>query len=261
MVNTFARAEGIEQLWQDYKADSFNETLRNQLVEQYFSIVKYNAQRVWARLPDGVEIDDLISAGVFGLIEAIKAFDLSRGVKFETYSVPRIRGAMLDELRATDWVPRLVRSKATKLAEATKQLDIKLGRKPTDKELAEHLGLAVQELDKFILAANAVSLVSLNRNSYETDSYKQVSEIDIIEDKKGDDPTQRSRKNDLMRLVTTGLSKNERLIIILYYYEQLTMKEVGDTLNLSESRVSQMHSSILQRLRAQLGTRQLEFAD
>ena len=159
MVNTFARAEGIEQLWQDYKADSFNETLRNQLVEQYFSIVKYNAQRVWARLPDGVEIDDLISAGVFGLIEAIKAFDLSRGVKFETYSVPRIRGAMLDELRATDWVPRLVRSKATKLAEATKQLDIKLGRKPTDKELAEHLGLAVQELDKFILAANAVNLV------------------------------------------------------------------------------------------------------
>tara|TARA_B100000809_G_scaffold237942_1_gene258290 strand:- start:3133 stop:3918 length:786 start_codon:yes stop_codon:yes gene_type:complete len=260
MVKNSTAVDEIYQVWQDYKNDSTNQSLRNRLVEKYFPMVKYNAQRVWARLPDGVEIDDLISAGVFGLIDAINAFDLTRGVKFETYCVPRIRGAMLDELRATDWVPRLVRSKASKLAEATKQLDVKLGRKPADNELAEQLGITIQELEKFVLDANAVNLTSLNKKWHETDSYKDVSEIDILEDKKGDDPTQRSRKKDLMRLVTKGLNKNERLIIILYYYEQLTMKEIGDTLNLSESRVSQMHSTILQRLQTQLGTRQLEFA-
>ena len=260
MVRTSATADEIQQVWQVYKADLNNESLRNRLVERYLPVVKYNAQRVWARLPDGVELDDLISAGVFGLIDAINAFDLSRGVKFETYCVPRIRGAMLDELRATDWVPRLVRSKATKLAEATKQLDDKHGRPPTEKELAERLELTPQELEKMKLEANAVNLISLNKKWYETDSYKDVSEIDILEDKKGEDPTQRCRKTDLMRLVTKGLNKNERLIIILYYYEQLTMKEIGDTLNLSESRVSQMHSAIVQRLQEQLIEHQPEFA-
>lgn len=260
MVRTSATADEIQQVWQDYKADLSNESLRNRLVERYLPVVKYNAQRVWARLPDGVELDDLISAGVFGLIDAINAFDLSRGVKFETYCVPRIRGAMLDELRATDWVPRLVRSKATKLAEATKQLDDKHGRPPTENELSERLGLTVQELEKMKIEANAVNLISLNKKWYETDSYKDVSEIDILEDKKGEDPTQRCRKTDLMRLVTKGLNKNERLIIILYYYEQLTMKEIGDTLNLSESRVSQMHSAIVQRLHEQLIEHQPEFA-
>ena len=260
MVRMPSTADEVLQVWQEYKADSTNESLRNRLVERYLPVVKYNAQRVWARLPDGVELDDLISAGVFGLIDAINAFDLSRGVKFETYCVPRIRGAMLDELRATDWVPRLVRSKATKLAEAAKQLDDKHGRPPTEKELAERLGLTPQELEKMKLEANAVNLISLNKKWYETDSYKDVSEIDILEDKKGEDPTQRCRKTDLMRLVTKGLNKNERLIIILYYYEQLTMKEIGDTLNLSESRVSQMHSAIVQRLQEQLIEHQPEFA-
>jgi RNA polymerase sigma factor for flagellar operon FliA len=260
MAGTLATAGDIQRIWQEYKTDPTNRTLRNRLVEQYLPIVKYHAQRVWARLPDGVEMDDLISAGVFGLIDAINAFDLSRGVKFETYCVPRIRGAMLDELRATDWVPRLVRSKATRLAEATRQLDVKFGRQPTDQELADHLGLKISELEKMVQDANAVNLMSLNKKWYETDSYKDVSEIDILEDKKGEDPTQRCRKTDLMRLVTRGLNKNERLIIILYYYEQLTMKEIGDTLNLSESRVSQMHSAIVQRLKMQLGARQLEFA-
>ena len=211
-------------------------------------LVRYNGERIWARLPEGVELDDLISAGVFGLMDAIDAFDLTRGVKFETYCVPRIRGAMLDELRTMDWVPRLVRSKASKLQEATKELEARLGRHPTDQELAEQMRLSIQELEKMMLEANAVNLISLNKKWYETDSYKDVREIDILEDKKGEDPTRRIQKNDLMRLVTKGLNRNERLIIILYYYEELTMKEIGATLDLSESRVSQMHSSIVQRL-------------
>lgn len=249
----------IDHVWRQFKIDPENKSLRNRLVERYLPLVKYNGERIWARLPEGVELDDLISAGVFGLMDAIDAFDMTRGVKFETYCVPRIRGAMLDELRTMDWVPRLVRSKASKLGEATKTLEARLGRHPSEVELAEHMAMSVQEIEKMILEANAVNLISLNKKWYETDSYKDVREIDILEDKKGEDPTRRIQKNDLMRLVTKGLNRNERLIIILYYYEELTMKEIGATLDLSESRVSQMHSSIVQRLQTQLGKRRPEF--
>lgn len=259
MATTIAPVDDIQQVWQEFKKDPSNKYLRNRLVERYLPLVKYNGERIWARLPEGVELDDLVSAGVFGLMDAIDAFDLSRGVKFETYCVPRIRGAMLDELRTMDWVPRLVRSKASKLGEATKQLETRLGRAPTENELAEQLGITLPELEKMILEANAVNLISLNKKWYETDSYKDVREIDILEDKKGEDPTRRVQKNDLMRLVTKGLNRNERLIIILYYYEELTMKEIGATLDLSESRVSQMHSSIVHRLQSQLGKRRPEF--
>jgi RNA polymerase sigma factor for flagellar operon FliA len=252
--------EDIQEIWTRFKADPENQELRNRLVEQYLPLVKYNGERIWARLPEGVELDDLVSAGVFGLMDAIDAFDLSRGVKFETYCVPRIRGAMLDELRTMDWVPRLVRSKASKLNEAMKTLEAKLGRSPSEVELAEQLQISVPELEKMMLDASAVNLISLNKKWYETDSYKDVREIDILEDKRGEDPTRRIQKTDLMRLVTKGLNRNERLIIILYYYEELTMKEIGATLDLSESRVSQMHSSIVQRLQGQLGRRRPEFA-
>jgi len=254
-----AARQDILEIWKAYKAEPTNTALRNRLVEEYLPLVKYNGERIWARLPDGVELDDLISAGVFGLMDAIDSFDLTRGVKFETYCVPRIRGAMLDELRTMDWVPRLVRSKASKLQEATKQLETTLGRHPTDQELATHMGLSMPDLEKMMLEASAVNLISLNKKWYETDSYKDVREIDILEDKKGEDPTRRIQKADLMRLVTKGLNRNERLIIILYYYEELTMKEIGATLDLSESRVSQMHSSIVQRLQSQLGRRRPEF--
>jgi RNA polymerase sigma factor for flagellar operon FliA len=259
MTCTTLAPEDVEQLWIEYKKDMSNQELRNRLVEMYLPLVKYNGERIWARLPEGVELDDLISAGVFGLMDAIDLFDLSRGVKFETYCVPRIRGAMLDELRTMDWVPRLVRSKASKLNEAVKNLEARLGRQPNENELAQEMQISVAELEKMILDANAVNLISLNKKWYETDSYKDVREIDILEDKKGEDPTRRIQKNDLMRLVTKGLNRNERLIIILYYYEEFTMKEIGATLNLSESRVSQMHSSIVQRLQSQLARRRPEF--
>ncbi|MCE9607366.1 MAG: FliA/WhiG family RNA polymerase sigma factor [Planctomycetia bacterium] len=252
-------AEDIAQVWDAFKADPENQDYRNRLVEQYLPLVKYNGERIWARLPEGVELDDLISAGVFGLMDAIDAFDMTRGVKFETYCVPRIRGAMLDELRTMDWVPRLVRSKASKLNEALKTLEAKLGRAPTEIELSQRMEISVEELEKMMVEANAVGLISLDKKWYETDSYKDVREIDILEDKKGEDPTRRIQKGDLMRLVTKGLNRNERLIIILYYYEELTMKEIGATLDLSESRVSQMHSSIVQRLQSQLERRRGEF--
>jgi len=248
----------VQQVWLEYRATQAVE-LRNQLLERYLPLVRYNAERIWKRLPDGVELDDLISAGVFGLMDAIEAYDLERGVKFETYCVPRIRGAMLDELRTMDWVPRLVRSKASKMEEVRKALETQLGRPPRPDEMAEKLGVTLQDFQKAQSEATAVSQVSLNKKWYETDSYKDVREIDILEDKKAEDPTHRLQNRDLMRLVTRGLNRNERLIIILYYYEEMTMKEIGATLDLSESRVSQMHSSIVARLQAQLAQRRPEF--
>jgi RNA polymerase sigma factor for flagellar operon FliA len=259
MVTTRASEADVAQWWQDYRAQPTVE-LRNKLVEQYLHLVKYNAERIWARLPDGVELDDLTSAGIFGLMDAIDAFDLTRGVKFETYCVPRIRGAMLDELRTMDWVPRLVRSKQSKVEAASKEMETALGRKPTLEELSVKLGVPQDQIQAYVGEAQAVSLVSLNKKWYETDSYKDVREIDILEDKKAEDPTHRLQNRDLMKLVTRGLNRNERLIVILYYYEEMTMKEIGATLNLSESRVSQMHSSIVQRLQTQLTKRRPEFS-
>lgn len=260
MTATRVSPDEVAALWERYKADPKNIDLRNQIVEIYIPLVKYHAQRVWSRLPDGVDIDDLTSSGIFGLIDAVEAFDLTRDVKFETYCAPRIRGAMLDELRSMDWVPRLVRTKAKRLGEATKTLDEKLGRQPTDQELADFLQISVEELKKLTASATAVNVVSLNKKWSETDSSKEVSELDILEDMKGEDPTERLQKIDTMRLVTKGLKRNERLILLLYYYQDMTMKEIGATLDLSESRVSQIHSSIVQRLQMQLSKRRPEFA-
>src|SRR6187455_2059307 len=143
MATTVAQTYEIEDIWHKYKADPSSLELRNILVENFLPLVKYNGERIWARLPDGVELDDLISAGVFGLLDAIEAFDLTRGVKFETYCVPRIRGAMLDELRTMDWVPRLVRSKASRMEAARKELEASLGRPPRPEELAARLGITL----------------------------------------------------------------------------------------------------------------------
>jgi RNA polymerase sigma factor for flagellar operon FliA len=226
MASTAFQNADMTEVWVKFKADPTNIPLRNQLIERYTPLVRYNGERLRSKLPEGVELDDLVSAGIFGLMDAIDAFDMERGVKFETYCVPRIRGAMLDELRTMDWVPRLVRSKASKLNEATKLLEAKYGRAPTTHELSEYMGISIDELEKMKVDASAVGLVSLNKKWYETDSYKDVREIDVLEDKRSEDPTRRVNKSDLMRLVTKGLNRNERLIIILYYYEELTMKEI-----------------------------------
>ena len=248
----------IQDVWTDYKKNK-TEPLRNALMENYLHLVRYNAERIHVKLPDEVELDDLMSAGVFGLMDAINAFDIARGVKFETYCAPRIRGAILDELRSMDWVPRLVRSRAHKLEGATKQLEVELGRAPTNDEVAKRLHISMSEFDKMAKDASAVGVVSLSRKWFETDSNKDVREIDVLEDKRGADPVREIQRKDLKELITKGLSRAERLIIILYYFEEMTMKEIGATLDLSESRVSQMHSSILARLKAQMADRRKEF--
>src|SRR5258705_4816105 len=254
-----APRKDIKDVWLAYKK-SPSQALRNVLMENYLHLVRYNAERIHVKLPDEVELDDLMSAGIFGLMDAIDAFDLERGVKFETYCAPRIRGAILDELRSMDWVPRLVRSRAHKLESATKQLEVELGRSPTNEEIAKRLKIPMTEFEKIAKDASAVGVVSLSRKWFETDSNKGVSAIDVLEDKKGADPVREIQRKDLKELLTKGLSRAERLIIILYYFEEMTMKEIGATLDLSESRVSQMHSSILMRLKAQIADRRKELA-
>ena len=238
-------------LWVKFQAGK-TEQMRNVLMERYLPLVKYNAERIYAKLPDEVELDDLISAGIFGLMDAIDAFDLGRGVKFETYCAPRVRGAILDELRSMDWVPRLVRSRAHKLDQASKALEAEYGRRASDAEIATQMNISAAEYVKLKRDATAVSLVSLSRKWFETDSQKDVCEIDVLEDKRGQDPVAEIQRRDLKEALTRGLSRAEKLILVLYYYEEMTMKEIGATLDLSESRVSQMHSSILARLKAQM---------
>ncbi len=260
-IMTVAKAspEQLQQWWTQYHKTR-SEEARNLLMEQYLHIVKYTAERLYAKLPEEVDVDDLISAGIFGLMDAVKAFDPRRGVKFETYCSPRIRGAILDELRSMDWVPRLVRSRAHKLNEATAALEAQLGRKPEDKELAKEMRVSLREFRKLERDAHATGVVSLSRKWFETDSHKDVREIDVLEDRKSEDPLRSVQRKDLKELITRGLSRAERLIIILYYFEEMTMKEIGETLDLSESRVSQMHSAILGRLQGQLEKRQKELA-
>ena len=259
-VNVPLAQRPIKEVWDEYRKTG-GEEIRNFFLEKYLQLVRYNAERVHTKLPDEVDVEDLRQAGVFGLMDAIDSFDPERGVKFETYCAPRIRGAILDELRAMDWVPRLVRSRTAKVEGARKKLEMELGRHPTQQEIAAKLGVNMDEFSKLEKDAGPTGVVSLNRKWYETDSNKDVREIDVLKDERQLNPLTAVQKRDLKDLITKGLSRAERLIVVLYYYEEMTMKEIGVTLDLSESRVSQMHSSILARLKAQMHERDAEFEE
>jgi len=250
--------EAVHQLWVTYKTQRTQE-VRNVLIENYLPLVKTVAERLHAKMPKEVELDDLMSEGVFGLMDAIETFDLDRGVKFETFSNRRIKGAILDKLRTLDWVPRLVRSRRHKIEDAYKQFEIKYGRIPTDEELADEMEVTVEEFLDLARSATATGIISLNRKYYETEGSKAVREIDVLEDGRIEEPDDRMHRQDIRELVTRGLNQKERLVIILYYYEEMTMKEIGSVLRLSESRVSQMHASILLRLQKQLSARRQDF--
>ncbi len=241
--------EDITKIWLEYVKDPNNVDLRNFLVERYMPIVRHHAEKIHSKLPVEVELDDLISAGTFGLIDAVESFNPDRGVRFETFCVTRVRGAMLDELRSMDWVPRMVRSKASKLNEAYKVLEGRFGRKPSEEELSNFLNVPVDEVKKTITDSCRINLTSLDKSWTDQGGDGEVSEMEMIADQRSEDPTERLEKKELIRACTKGLTKSERLIIILYYFEEMTMKEIGLTLDLSESRVSQMHSAIVDRIK------------
>ena len=248
------------EVWKEFQA-THSEAIRNFIVEKYLHLVRYNAERIYARLPDEVDIEDLMSVGLFGLMDAIDKYDLSREVKFETFCAPRISGAILDELRSMDWVPRLVRHRSGRVEGVRQKIEMELGRKATDDEIAERLQLDDEEFSKFRRDSKAVAVTSINRNCFNGDGNRELRELDVIKDGSQSSPVKLLQRRDLRELITKGLSRAERLIVILYYYEAMTMKEIGATLDLSESRVSQMHSSILQRLKAQMQHRMKELEE
>ncbi len=243
--------EELHRLWVDYKRKSTDD-LRNRLVEYYIPLVKYTAERIRSRLPKNVDINDLINAGVFGLMDSINKFDIDRGTRFEPYCVMRIRGSIIDELRNADWVPRLTRSRANKLEKVYKQLSDKLEREPTDEELAAELQVSEKKLQEMLKEANAAHMVSIDRK-YEgdtgEDSDNYGSYADILKNKINVDPSEQLEKKEVLDIIVQKLSDEEKNIIIMYYFDELTMQEIGEVLNVTESRISQIHSKLLFKLR------------
>lgn len=238
------------ELWAKYRANRSDVAARNRLVEAYLPLVRGIAERLKQSLPDAVEVDDLVSVGVIGLMEAIASFDVDRGYRFATYSLARIRGAMLDELRNQDDFPRLVRSRAKEITEASRALEDCYGRKPTEEEIAEQLDISPEELQRRRVAVPSVG--SLAHVRFEIDTGRVVTLGHVLVDVRAESPGERDDRRERLVEFTRGLNRTERLVVILYYYERLTMREIGRTLELSESRVSQLHSHIIARLRARI---------
>jgi RNA polymerase sigma factor FliA len=243
--------EQLEAIWKTFKRTR-DENLRNILIEHHMPLVRMIAERLLQTLPKSIELDDLSSAGTFGLMDAINGFDLARGIKFKTYCTTRIRGSILDELRSQDWVPRLVRLKAHKLERAMRQLEGDLGRSPNQAELAEALGLTLDALQAHEAEANAKTIFSLSEKWDDADDDKEMEKVEVLADKKCPDPMEIIQQRDALETITRNLTKKERLIIIMYYYEGLTMREIGEIMELTESRVCQIHSNVMARLKAQL---------
>ncbi len=243
----------LMQIWKVFKKTD-DDNLRNILVETHFPLVKYIAERLLQTLPRSIELGDLISAGTFGLMDAIRGFDLKRGIKFKTYCSTRIRGAILDELRSQDWVPRLVRLKAHRLQKAIAKLEARCGNEVNDYDLAREMDISIQELSALKSEASPKAMFSLSDKIDDGEDRSDMEKVEIIEDKKGCDPIQAMQQQDVLDLITRNLTKKERLIIIMYYYEGLTMREIGDIMSLTESRVCQIHSNVMSRLKVQIQT-------
>jgi RNA polymerase sigma factor for flagellar operon FliA len=241
----------LEVIWRTFKRTR-DENLRNTLIEHHMPLVRSIAERVLQTLPKSIDVDDLSSAGTFGLMDAINGFDLSRGIKFKTYCTTRIRGSILDELRSQDWVPRLVRLKAHRLDRAIRQLEGELGRAPNQHEIARALGISLEELQDHEAEANAKTIFSLSEKWDDGDEEKEMEKVEILADRKAIDPVETIQQSDALEMITSSLTKKERLIILMYYYEGLTMREIGEIMELTESRVCQIHSNVMMRLKAQL---------
>ncbi len=229
------------------------EKLRNVLMERHYPLVRYIAERLLQTLPKSIELDDLVSAGLFGLMDAIRGFDPDRNIKFKTYCTTRIRGSILDQLRSQDWVPRLVRLKAGRIEKALQRLTGEYGREPTHAELAHDLAMDHGELSQEISSASAKTMFSLSEKWEDRDDDSSIEKVDVLEDRKADDPIGELHRRDLMQFITRSLTHKERFIIEQYYQVGHTMREIGEMLALTESRVCQIHSNVMSRLKGLLG--------
>ncbi|MFP4565432.1 MAG: RNA polymerase sigma factor WhiG [Spirochaetaceae bacterium] len=243
-----------EELWKLYK-EAGDPEIRERLVRQYAPLVKYVAGKVAIGMPHNVEFDDLVGYGVFGLFDAIEKFDPEKHVKFKTYAVTRIRGAIFDELRSIDWVPRSVRQKAREIEETVRKLESSLGRAASDEEVAKELNMSVKEYEKTILKVSGTSILSLNDVWYTGEDNDKVSIADSIESPQSLNPDVIVEKDEIKRVIAQSikeLPEKEKKVLVLYYYEDLTLKEIGQVLEVTESRVSQLHTKAIMRLRTKL---------
>ncbi len=254
-METDVKAIELQDLWRRYKA-SADERARERLVVAYSPLVKYVAGRMGSGLPAHVEEADLISYGLGGLISAIERFDLTREIKFETYAIARIRGAIIDELRTLDWVPRSVRARAREFERVNMKLEARLHRVPSDEEMATELRLTVAELQDALLEISNSTIVALDELWTVADaSGDQVSLLDTLPDRGADDPealVDQSELRDRVAEAIAALPDREKLVIALYYYENLTLREIGEVLGVTESRVSQLHTKAMLRMRSKL---------
>lgn len=243
-----------EELWKLYRETGDSE-VRDTLVRQYAPLVKYVAGKVAVGMPHNVEFDDLVGYGVFGLLDAVEKFDPNKHVKFKTYAVTRIRGAIFDELRSIDWVPRSVRQKTREIEETVQRLEASLGRAASDEEIAGELGISVKDLEKTMLKISGTSILSLNDVWYTGEDNDKVSIADSIESPQSLNPDTIVEKDEIKRVIVEAiheLPEKEKKVLVLYYYEDLTLKEIGQVLEVTESRVSQLHTKAIMRLRAKL---------
>lgn len=254
MTNPLLQERTEEDLWAQYKKTR-DPAIREAFIRQYAPLVKYVAGKVAIGMPHTVEFDDLVGFGVFGLLDAIDKFDPDKHVKFKTYAVTRIRGAIFDELRSIDWVPRSVRQKTKEIEEAILHLESTLGRTASDQEIAKSLGLSEGDFQQVMLKISATSVLSLNDVWYSGDDSDKISIGESIESPQSLNPDSIVEKDEVKRVImqTIGeLPDKEKKVLVLYYYEDLTLKEIGQVLEVTESRVSQLHTKAILRLRAKL---------
>jgi RNA polymerase sigma factor FliA len=248
----------IQTLWQEYKEQD-SKLAKDKLIAEYTPLVRYTAQRIAVNLPKSVELGDLIGSGVMGLIKAVESFDLALGFKFETFATHKIRGAILDELRALDWVPRSVRQKSRQLQQVYSKLENKLGRIPYDDEVAAEMGISMGDFEALLSEVAPTTIISLEESMPDRggDS-KSLTVIDTIEDPQGTNPLKELGYQEIKKILKETISElpeKEKLVVALYHYEELTLKEIGQVLGITESRVSQIHSKAMLKLRGRLITR------
>lgn len=248
-------AAALAQLWRDYKTRAQPE-LRDQLILHYSPLVKYVAGRVGVGLPSNIDQSDLVSYGIFGLIDAIEKFDLERAIKFETYAISRIRGAIIDELRSIDWIPRSVRSKARDVERAYSTLEAKLQRSPSEPEVAAELGVPVESLRKIFSQVSFVNVVALDELLHSGGERGDKSTLgDSLADPRADDPVSLFENEETRYILAdsvAALPEREKIVVTLYYYEGLTLNEIGQVLGVTESRACQLHTKAVLQLRAKM---------
>jgi RNA polymerase sigma factor for flagellar operon FliA len=248
-------ADELTSLWREFRRTG-DKALRDRLILTYAPLVKFVAGRLGSGLPAHVDENDLVSYGLLGLIGAIERYDPDRDVKFETYAITRIKGAIIDELRAMDWVPRSVRARAREIERAMAALEAQLHRAPTDAEVAGKIGISEEELEDSLADIARSSIAALDEVwTISSSSGDQIALIDTIEDTEGPEPQSaldETETREALAEAIDALPEREKIVITLYYYEELTLREIGDVLGVTESRVSQLHTKAILRLRGRL---------